>query len=126
MLAQGVILVAFIVEDFSNQLAHRPTSTNCWEDHSAEWQQRQIAFGNKRAECGPTALPFSCRERAGRSAKNPTISRAKRSAATACSATRSPSRELPPTYADHTSMLSRRHNGRSVGITHSTEPHQAQ
>jgi hypothetical protein len=61
----------------------------------------------------PRARPKKC-------VKNRTISRAKRSAATACSARWSLCFGLPPACADHTGTLPRRHNGRSVAITPST------
>src|SRR3954470_24602272 len=49
--------------------------------------------------------------------KKPTISRAKRSAAWACSALRHPAVGLRVACADHPILRSHRHDGRSGGIT---------
>jgi hypothetical protein len=74
----------------------------------------------------PNGLRISRRERTTQAAKKPMISRAKRSAATACSATGSPSCRLPPACADHTCMVPHRQNGLRSGITPSIESHPAQ
>ena len=65
----------------------------------------------------PNGIVQPPRARHKNGVKKRTILRAQRSAGTACSALRSPSLGLPAACADHTCIVPRRHDGRSVGTT---------
>ncbi len=92
---------------------------------SSKWsssrRSRQRSVNGYSIHLPRPTVEFSCRERAGKAFKKGPISRAKRSAGTSCSALRSPSLGLPAACADHTRMVPHLHDGRSVGITPSTE-----
>jgi hypothetical protein len=66
----------------------------------------------------PTAWCSAAASAPNECTKNPPISRAKRSAATPCSALRSPSFGLRVACADHTLLVPHRHTERLVGTTH--------